>query len=112
LVRDETIPIHGMADFMIKLDLSSLDRANESLGSGWLGVDRCCAGADICADIWGLPYPENSVDELYSSHALEYLTKKRSFSHFGGMVPSAAAGWKADRLRAGSGMVLPSLVHE
>jgi hypothetical protein len=101
-----------MADFMNKPDLSSHVPANASLGSGWISVDRYGIGADICTDIWDPPYSDNSVDELYSSHALEYLTKKRSFSHFGGMVPSAAAGWKADRLRAGSGMVLPSLVHE
>ncbi len=42
--------------------------------NGWLTVDMC-RGADIFWDLrYGLPFPDNSLDGLYSSHFMEHLT--------------------------------------
>lgn len=42
---------------------------------GWIGVDQDpCCGADIVCDLEkGLPFPDSSVDFIYTSHALEHV---------------------------------------
>jgi predicted SAM-dependent methyltransferase len=38
----------------------------------WLNVDAY-APADVSAEMWDLPFPDGSVDEIWSSHALEHV---------------------------------------
>ena len=56
----------------IKLDLGGADPGN----NGWLSVDM----TDQCDLYWdlrlGLPFPDESVDHIYSSHLFEHLTYK------------------------------------
>lgn len=61
----------------IRLDLGSGGTAAAYLGNGWLGVDPFAQGADIQADMGKLPYDEGSVDEIFSSYALQHLPKAR-----------------------------------
>jgi predicted SAM-dependent methyltransferase len=42
--------------------------------AGYTGVDLYVK-ADIQAPMWQLPFGDNSVDKIYSSHALEHVTK-------------------------------------
>jgi len=32
---------------------------------------------DICAPMWAVPVPDNSVDELFSTHSLEHIPQER-----------------------------------
>lgn len=41
---------------------------------GYTGVDYYVE-TDIQAPMWAIPLPDNSVDEIYSSHALEHVGK-------------------------------------
>lgn len=41
--------------------------------AGYLGVDRYVESADVVADMWDLPFADESVDEIYSAHALEHV---------------------------------------
>jgi predicted SAM-dependent methyltransferase len=42
--------------------------------NGWVAVDLA-KGADLCCDLrQGLPFPDSSVSQIYSSHFLEHLT--------------------------------------
>ncbi len=40
----------------------------------YLSVDAF-TGADVQAYMWALPFADGSVDEIYSSHALEHISK-------------------------------------
>lgn len=41
--------------------------------NGWTNIDQL-QGADLCIDITkGLPFPDNSIDIVYTSHFLEHL---------------------------------------
>lgn len=42
---------------------------------GYLNVDAFVESADIRADMRDIPLPDASVDEIYSSHALEHMSK-------------------------------------
>ena len=47
--------------------------------SGYLGIDNVDYGQEILWDIRdGIPLPDNSVDEVYTSHMLEHLTNKEN----------------------------------
>lgn len=41
---------------------------------GFIGVDPY-AEADVHASMWSLPFPDDSIEEIYSSHALEHIGK-------------------------------------
>lgn len=60
---------------MIKLDIGSGGKAASYLGAGWLGVDPYVEDADIKAPMWQLPFDDNSIDEIFTSHALEHIAK-------------------------------------
>lgn len=51
------------------------------IGSGgpgnppYIGVDPYAPGADLKAFMWDLPYENYEVDKIYSSHALEHISK-------------------------------------
>jgi len=62
-------------DSTIRLDIGSGGKASAHLGSGWLGVDPFCKDADVNADMWDLPFADDSVDEIFTSHALEHISK-------------------------------------
>lgn len=43
---------------------------------GFTGVDvDPSVNPDICSPMWYIPLADNTVDEIYSSHALEHVTK-------------------------------------
>ncbi len=42
---------------------------------GYTGVDPF-VDTDIQAPMWAIPLPDNSVEEIYSSHALEHIGKR------------------------------------
>jgi predicted SAM-dependent methyltransferase len=45
---------------------------------GYIPVDAYCEGEGfIKADMWDLPWPDNSVEEIWCSHALEHVLKKK-----------------------------------
>jgi SAM-dependent methyltransferase len=70
----------------IKLDIGSGGPAAAYLGEGWLGVDPYVASADIQAPMWELPFEDNSVDAIFTSHALEHVGKND--------VPRALREWR------------------
>lgn len=57
---------------MIKLDIGS---GGKSSDSSFIGVDAFAEGADVKAFMWELPYDDNSVDVIFSSQALEHVSK-------------------------------------
>lgn len=52
----------------MKLDVG----AGEVKEEGWTSLDRFTP-ADITADMWDIPLEDDSVDELWCSHALEHV---------------------------------------
>lgn len=56
---------------MIKLDIGS---GRKSLDSTFLGVDAY-TDAEVQAFMWNLPYQDGTVDTIYSSNALEHVSK-------------------------------------
>ncbi len=56
---------------MIKLDIGS---GGKSSDDSFLGVDAF-TDADVKALMWDLPYKDGEVDVIYSSHALEHVSK-------------------------------------
>ena len=57
---------------MLKLDIGSGFAHGED---GWVGVDPFSSEADVRAFMWDLPYEDNTVDEIFSSHSLEHIGK-------------------------------------
>ena len=55
----------------MKLDIGSGGKS-----PGFISVDPYCDDADVQAFMWDLPYDDNSVDMIYSSHALEHIEKR------------------------------------
>lgn len=53
----------------LKLDIGS---GNGRRDEDYTTVDRH-ADADVKADMWELPFDDNSVDSIWSSHALEHI---------------------------------------
>lgn len=54
----------------MKLDIGCGDFKRD----GFLGVDAF-VDTDFKAPMWAIPLPDHSVDEIYSSHALEHVGK-------------------------------------
>jgi predicted SAM-dependent methyltransferase len=62
-----------MIDKLVRLDIGS----GQSHGNdGWIGIDPFSPNADLRCFMWDLPHDDNTVDEIYSSHALEHVEKK------------------------------------
>lgn len=57
---------------MLKLDIGS---GGPSGDSSFLGVDAFAEGADVKALMWDLPFDDNTVDVIFSSQALEHVSK-------------------------------------
>lgn len=57
---------------MIKLDIGSGGKSGDS---SFIGVDAYVESADVKAFMWDLPYEDNSVDVIFSSQALEHVSK-------------------------------------
>jgi len=50
---------------------------------GYIGIDRRDVGQDVIWDLTqGIPFPDESVDEVYSSHFVEHLTDDESMDLF------------------------------
>lgn len=56
----------------VKLDIGSGGKSGKE---GFIGVDPFAPGAEISAYMWDLPFEDNSVSEIYSSHSLEHISK-------------------------------------
>jgi predicted SAM-dependent methyltransferase len=71
--------------------------------AGRIGVDLYAPGAEVAAPMWDLPYDDGTVDEIYSSHALEHVAKAQ-------VVPTLAEWHRA--LKAGGRLIIqvPDLV--
>jgi len=54
---------------MIKLNLGCGDDKRE----GYVNIDLYNANADLQCDVAGLPYNDNTVDEIFSSHVIEHF---------------------------------------
>lgn len=52
---------------MIKLDIGG---GKNKRDEDYISVDK--VNGDVIADMWALPYEENEVDEIWSSHCLEH----------------------------------------
>lgn len=63
-----------MNDKSIRLDIGSGLQTDYDPGD-WIRVDAYAQGADIKAFADKLPYEDNSVDEIWSSHMLEHVGK-------------------------------------
>ena len=60
-------------DLPLKIDLGS----GEHTKDGFTGVDIKDCGQGVVWDITqGLPFPDNSVEEIYSSHFIEHIEDK------------------------------------
>lgn len=57
---------------MVKLDIGC---GGAKVGQDWIGVDPYVPWSEVKADMWDLPYENESVDRIYSSHALEHISK-------------------------------------
>jgi len=57
---------------MIRLNIGSGIRHKDE--DTWLGVDPF-TDSNIKAFMWDLPYKDNEVDEIFSSHSLEHISK-------------------------------------
>ena len=69
---------------MIRLDIGSGDKPKE----GFTGVDLFAEGEGIIkAPMNALPYGDEEVDEIYSSHALEHIGKYE-------VVPALREWWR------------------
>ena len=56
----------------LKLDLGCGNRKKE----GFIGIDTVDHGQELIWDITnGIPFPDNSIEEIYSSHLLEHLNE-------------------------------------
>lgn len=40
---------------------------------GFIGVDLYCPSAEVKADVRKLPYPDNSIEMIHSSHVIEHF---------------------------------------
>lgn len=50
---------------------------------GYIGIDKRDVGQEMIWDIRdGLPFPDNSVDEVYTCHLLEHLTNDENIGLF------------------------------
>lgn len=58
---------------MIRLDIGS----GTAPLPGYQTVDPFMANADYQCNMWELPFDMDTVDEIYSSHALEHVPRKR-----------------------------------
>lgn len=58
---------------MIKLDIGC--GVEETTKEGYTGVDAYTGNAEIKANMWDLPFAEGEVDEIFSSNALEHVSK-------------------------------------
>lgn len=58
---------------MIKLDIGC--GVEETTKEGFIGVDAYTENAQIKAQMWDLPFADGEVDEIFSSNALEHVSK-------------------------------------
>jgi SAM-dependent methyltransferase len=58
----------------LKLDLGS---GSGRVAPDYTTVDLHAPEADVSADLGALPYPDNSVDEIWASHCLEHVEWER-----------------------------------
>jgi predicted SAM-dependent methyltransferase len=62
---------------MLKLDIGSGGPAASYLGEGWTGVDEFHPDAEVMTSmLWLYPFDDATVDEIYTSHALEHVGKR------------------------------------
>lgn len=58
-----------------KLDLGSGGRSSP-LGNEWISVDLHHPEAELQVSMGSLPYEDNEISEIHSSHSLEHVAKK------------------------------------
>lgn len=75
------IPSADSTPTLLKLDIGS----GPNPIPGFKGVDPYC-DTDYRAEMWDLPFANDSVDEIFSSHALEHIPQK--------MVLPTLAEWR------------------
>lgn len=84
---------------MLRLDIGSGDNPLE----GFTGVDLYSEAEGIVnAPMNALPYPDESVDEIYSSHALEHVGKYE-------VVPTLHEWWRVMKWNARLTIEVPDL---
>jgi len=66
----------------LKLDLGA---GTGRVAEGYTTVDLYAPEADVQADLGELPYPDDSVTEIWASHCLEHIAPER--------VPAVLAEW-------------------
>lgn len=95
--------------------------ANKKM-AGFIGIDNVDYGQEIIWDIRdGIPFPDNSVDKVYTSHLMEHLTNKEgkaftedvlrvlkpggiffskmpSINHYGAFYPDHESFWNESRV--------------
>jgi len=59
-----------------KLDIGC-GTPDEWIEGDWIRVDPYVKEADIRKPAWDLPFGDNSIDEIHSSHVLEHLYKEQ-----------------------------------
>ena len=84
---------------MLRLDIGSGDNPRE----GFTGVDLYSDAEGIVnAPMNALPFPDESVDEIYSSHALEHIGKYE-------VVPTLHEWWRVMKWNARLTIEVPDL---
>lgn len=76
---------------MVKLDIGCGPNKKE----GFIGIDQIDFGQDLVHDIRnGIPYKEDEVEEVYSSHFVEHLTAEERINFFNELYRVMKAGAK------------------
>lgn len=103
-----------------KLDVGCADQKKD----GFTGIDNVDYGQEVLWDIRdGIPFPDNSIEEVYTCHFLEHLTNKEgkafteevlrvlkkggtfynklpSVTHFGAFYPDHESFWNEARVKS------------
>lgn len=84
----------------MKLDIGSGDAPIE----GYIGVDKYATRDDIIkCDMWNLPFEDNSIDAIYSSHALEHIERWR-------IVPTLQEWYRVLRIGGELDLRVPDII--
>jgi predicted SAM-dependent methyltransferase len=101
ILRKVEVPQGEVVPEIIRLDIG----CGKTTPEGWIGIDAIDFGQKHVHDVRkGIPYPDDSVDEVRSSHFVEHLTGAERISFFNDL-------WRVMKKDATSLIVTPNWSH-